>query len=267
MKKVTVLVLALLVVCMSVGFCSCGNSKEEESVVNYKDQAFLSDLATGLQHAWDIEVTENQVKKENELIDLYEQEYDAELTNLDHYKDASFKSKRLEELADKYIDALHTGKDALKYYKEDHDRFEEAQDSMYSIRNGVLLELIRDYGFEVDSKHQEYLDEMLSNSASSKLNGDKDENIEEFVSKFDFKRVDDDYDSDYHDYEAVVKNTTGIDFKEFNVDINLLDKKGTILETENDEKNNYDNGKKVKFEFSTDVKFDKVEVICTSWSE
>ena len=51
------------------------------------------------------------------------------------------------------------------------------------------------------------------------------------------------------------------------MDINLLDKKGTILETENDEKNNYDNGKKVKFEFSTDVKFDKVEVICTSWSE
>ena len=63
------------------------------------------------------------------------------------------------------------------------------------------------------------------------------------------------------DYEAVIENITDKTFETFNVDINLLDADGIILETAYAWVENFAPGKKAKLEFSTDTAFESYEIV------
>ena len=63
------------------------------------------------------------------------------------------------------------------------------------------------------------------------------------------------------DYEAVIENITDKTFETFNVDINLLDADGIILETAYAWVENFAPGKKAKLEFSTDTAFVSYEIV------
>ena len=84
------------------------------------------------------------------------------------------------------------------------------------------------------------------------------------VSDVQFKVIED-MGGGYKTYQAVVENTTSVDFKSFQVSINLLNADGVIVETTYDQVSAFKQGAKVQFEFSTDKDFTSTEVITDWW--
>lgn len=66
-------------------------------------------------------------------------------------------------------------------------------------------------------------------------------------------------------YQTIIENTTGLDFNTFNININLLDENGVIVESVWEQVNNFNNGAKVQVEFSTDKEFASTEVTGDWW--
>ena len=64
-----------------------------------------------------------------------------------------------------------------------------------------------------------------------------------------FELAEDDY--GYRTYTATVQNNTGLNFSTFDININLLDNDGTIVETNYDSISQFNNGATAKFKFST----------------
>ena len=73
-----------------------------------------------------------------------------------------------------------------------------------------------------------------------------------------FEKVKEEY--DWKEYEAVVDNTTGVDFESFFLDVKLLDSDGVIVESIPVSPNgSWGKGQKVKLTFMTDKSFEKIE--------
>ena len=70
----------------------------------------------------------------------------------------------------------------------------------------------------------------------------------------------------YKTYSAVVENTTDINFEFINLEINLLDADGVIVESTNSNINNFNSGSKARFEFDTMEDFDSYDIVA-SWAE
>ena len=78
-----------------------------------------------------------------------------------------------------------------------------------------------------------------------------------------FKKTKDEY--GFQTYEAVIENTTPYNIKNLFLDISLLDKNGVIVSTEYASVENVSTGKKARVKFDTTDKFDKYEVVLSSY--
>ena len=97
------------------------------------------------------------------------------------------------------------------------------------------------------------------------LTSTKEDKVNELANKIKFKMTKNDY--GYKPYSAVAKNTSGLNFSYFNLNINLLDKDGVIIESTSASVNNFSEGAKARFEFSTDKSFKKIDIKTIEWSE
>lgn len=228
-------------------------------------------MAKGLQARWDL--TDANEKKEGyddiavnskEYQDMMKNYINAELKVIQNYPDEKFEDSNLKEIAVKYVNLLTKHMDICKYMTVDYDKYAEEFDPIYNERSKIISQMVEEYGMTVDESHQDTLDEFLTNSQLVEEQEDMENQIEKMLANIQFQAITDDG-SGYKTYQAVVENTTGVDFNSFNVTINLLSADGVIVESLYDSVNAFTNGAKAQLEFCTDKEFASTQVISEYW--
>lgn len=77
------------------------------------------------------------------------------------------------------------------------------------------------------------------------------------VKSINFENVKTEY--DWSDYEAVVENSTSVNFEGLEINVKLLDKDGVTVSDELVWVDNWNKGEKKKLEFSTDKSFSEMK--------
>ena len=178
---------------------------------------------------------------------------------VEKYTDEKFNDSKLQEYAVKYVNLLKQHKDACKYIPVDYyGKYSEELDSIYNERSKIIEDLVENYNLTVDKKHQDTLDEFKTNSQLVKDQDAMEESVKNMLANIQFTEVSNE--DGWKTYQGVVENTTGKDISTLNVDINLKNADGVIVETTYDDVSNFTKGAKAQFEFYTDKDFATTEV-------
>lgn len=146
----------------------------------------------------------------------------------------------------------------------DYDRYETEYSTIYDERSKVIKTMVDDYGMTVDEKYQDTLNDFITNSQLVTEQENTVAAVENMLKGIQFQVVEDMGDG-LKTYQTIVENITGLDFNTFNININLLDENGVIVESVWEQVNNFNNGAKVQVEFSTDKEFASTEVTGDWW--
>ncbi len=265
--------LACVVLCGSLllsGCSSIGNADSESSqTTQYADQNFIKSLSTGLESRWQLSDKFDAEHAKNNTADVIDvDEYttliNTELNAINQYKNAEFQDSKLQEKALSYINALNDSLQALNYINSDPEKYITLWESAYNNRSTLIKNFVENYGLTVDDKYQSTLNEFISNAQAVSEKEKQKKMIDKLVNSMKFELAEDDY--GYRTYTATVQNNTGLNFSTFDININLLDNDGTIVETNYDSISQFNNGATAKFKFSTDVNFSSTQV-STSYYE
>ena len=220
------------------------------------DEQFMSSLSTALEARWALSTnTENQkfINGSTEHREYYTKLVDAELSELSQYKDKEFENAALQALVLEYIGLLDTQKDSLQYVVMDFNKYNEMWFPAFNKRSQLIKQFVNNYGLKVSDKYTVTLNDMINNS--EKVTADEKETaaVQSMLRSIQFVVIDDSY--SWKKYQATVENTSGRDFTNFSLTINLMDSSGAILGTTYASVANWSNGQKANFEFSTDKQF------------
>lgn len=275
-KKLIILLTAVMCVgLLSAGCSSNNNSKNEEKKeeIQYADDQFIKDMSKGLQARWKLN-EQDENKEGYDQIDVQSSEYkdmmlsyvQAELDCIEKYKDEKFKDSQLQEKAISYINLLTKHKEVCDYIPVDYyGKYLDEFQSIYNERSKIIEDMANNYGLTVEEKYQSNLDEFKTNSQLVQEQDALQNSITNMLNNIQFQEVNDDG-YGWKTYQAVVENTSGKDFSEFSVNINLLNADGVIVETQYDQVSNFANGAKAQFEFMTDKDFTSTQVTA-NWYE
>ncbi|MBE7043534.1 MAG: hypothetical protein E7399_08640 [Ruminococcaceae bacterium] len=232
--------------------CCCfmlfGCNAEEKTY----DQKFLKDFKQGLMNRWNLSDEIIFDSKANG-----EQFVNAELDQIEKYLTKKFEDTELQEKAIGYINLLKKQKDSLKYYDVDYIKHNELWNEALSDRSKYIMDFINEYDLKFPDKYKEFVDEFTVRAETVQENENLKNQIEEIKKTIQFEKAEQSYDYSY--YEAIVENTTDKTFEYFALEINLIDSNDVIIESTYTSVDNWAPGQKTKFEFSTDVQFEKYE--------
>lgn len=249
MKKI-ILVVSAIILSLSMVACSStdsnGKAKDKAFIKDAKKSyearsAYLADVDSGRITASENEFRKEAVKKESEI--------------MDKYKDAEFDNPELGKLAKDYVEGLNKQDESLKYYSSDVSKYDKLWQEGYDMRSTVLTTLVDKFGLKMSDKSFE---ELKNNAQVVKENNEVKTKVDKMLKSIKFEKVKEEY--DWKEYEAVVENTTGVDFESFFLDVKLLDSDGVIVESIPVSPNgSWGKGQKVKLTFMTDKSFEKIE--------
>lgn len=242
--------LKILLMMMAISLMAVGCAKKD----SYCDKDFLKAMAQGLDARWNIQEVEFETGSE-EHYNQYTKYVDAELSKVKKYKDEKFKDSKLQELAIQYINQLKEQKKALEYLTTDYDKYDKLWGKAYDERSKLIVEINKKYKLDVSDKNKKTLQEMKVNSEKVISEEELQKTLEEMFGKAKLKKVSDDY--GWCEYKMILNNATKTKFKDFSVNVKLLDKDDVVVETLYDSTQNWEPNSKVQFTFSTDKKFSK----------
>lgn len=235
------------------------------------DETFIDDMAFGLQSRW--KLNENDESKERfENISFNSEEYktmiinyiDAELNTIDKYENEKFEDSNLKELAIRYINLLKQHKDICQYITVDYTKYEEEYTSIYNERSKIISQMVNDYNMSVSEEYQSTLDEFIVNSNLVNEKETQQQAIETMLNSVTFElTADDGY--GWKTYQGIIENTSGIDFNNISLNINLLDSECIIIETTYDQISAFSNGVKARLEINTDKEFASTQITADWW--
>lgn len=233
---------------------------------HYADDAFLKSMSKGLEDRWSVVgVLDKDDAKQTEA--EYNKELrkgiEAELKQISKYKTEEFKSSKLQELAVSYINALNQQKDNINghqnYDSSAYQKFGEAYDK----RSLILVQLVKKYGLTVSDKYKETLKDLEANGKDVTNLNEQQKQVNQIGKELTFNQVSDEY--GYKTYECVLTNTSDIDFEYYQVEVTMLDTDGVNIDTTYANVQNWKQGAKARFDFSTNENFDKLDYTIT-WS-
>ncbi|MDR1606250.1 MAG: hypothetical protein LBS41_03965 [Streptococcaceae bacterium] len=254
-KKVIPVVMAVFSIIIFVG---C-NSKTTQKT-KYYDEQYIKTLAISLDDRW--EYSESKSAKDADLLDSLTKALTIEYDGLKkgNFSEKKFKNSKLKELALSYNNELKNGIEILK--KATKSSLYESDGKWaihYNNRTKLLSEINEVKGIPV--KNKTIFKELINNGSEVKENKELEDKIETNLSKIVFSEKPKEYESSYKDYEAVVINETGTNFKSFSAKIYLEDESGTRVDTEYIYLNDWATNQKVTVDFSTDKVFSTLKIV------
>ena len=270
MKKIASMWLALLLVLFPfVAGCSTQNNSSEDEI-HYVDQDFMTSLAKGLEARWKLndqyetQVSNGTIKSgSSEEKDAYGSWVDAELNEVEQYRNEPFEDSQLQQLALQYISALNDQKSSLDDWGT--DKFREEWSAAYDKRTTLLAEFVGQYNLTVSEKYQDQLDTLKATGKQVQATEAEKEAISGLVNNFSFEQTAEEY--GYKTYTAIVENTSEYNLKSFYADVSLLNSDGVLVGTEYASADNWQAGQKAQFEFSTDEDFATTTITINSWED
>lgn len=214
----------ILVIVMLASLCACG-------VVGKDDNGFTINLKRGLEKRFAKaekmpgSYTSNSAEK-NDRLELINIEKDA-IGNLQEYV---FMDSGLEQLAEQYVAALDSQIEGLKYLGNNDDEFHKLyyQDGYYT-RASVISKLVSDYGFQLNSKYSNYMNDLLDDGDLYTRERDAMQALEDMISKGVVLKAENMY-----DVSAPLVNTSNMDLSGISVNLLLVDSTGAVLESSMD---------------------------------
>lgn len=236
-----------------IAACSSGDNNEEKLVTN---DEFMNRFASGLEKRWDFtEEEEESEPTKNILLDAI----NLELDKIEEYKDLKFEDDKLKEYAISYINELKNGIETLDSFGADsfYDKWEEH----YAKRTSLILEIDEMYGIEVSEDYTDILGELKATGKEVSDELEKEEEIDKFIDTLEFEIDQEQSDEYLKVYSVIAENTTEYNFKDFSLDLKLIDGDGVTVGTEYVFTSNWNKGDKAKLEFMTSEEFDKVDIL------
>lgn len=250
MKKLTSIFSAFIVLLLVLS--ACGNEETKESKKDSVDQAFLKDMEKATAARWklaDKEVTEETDEKEH-----YTKLVSSETDILAKYKDKQFNDVKLQALAEKYLDGLDKQKEAVKYINVDLDKYDTLWSEGYDLRSTVLLQLQEEYNVKLD---EDGFADLKTNAQIVNTEKEYKTKIDEMIKNIKFAPT---KEHDWYEYSAVVENTSGVAMDYLELEIDLMDKDGVVVDTAQIYHSNvWKPNQKIKLEFQTDKEVSKME--------
>ncbi|MBR3126035.1 MAG: FxLYD domain-containing protein [Mogibacterium sp.] len=248
MKKRLFSVVLCIIVASFLAACGAGSSKTT-------DELFISAEAKGLQARWDL--SDQHEKEGTTGGESFIACVDAELNPIAAYKDSEFEDEALGNLATEYIGILEKSKElASDYYDKNYETFSNEYTTLNQRRSQIIKAFSEDYQLPIDEDHTDTLKTFIADANLTSA-------VQDIISSTTFELAEDDY--GWKKYQAVVENTTDKTFDSFCYNINLVDKDGVVVETQNAYTENWKPGDKHRFEFSTEAEFDKIEIDKAEW--
>lgn len=204
------------------------------------DSRFVRAVNAGLSESWTLENNEIQLKEnkapyDTSFIDL---EYDS----VKEFKDKDFRDESLGKLAGEYIAALEGCRTAIKENDpgKDYDKFWGAFSQSYGQRVEAIYDLYSgDYGIEIeDPEEKEEIDELKLSAWSLKKTADikftrvkAEENKTENEGEGETETETEAGSGLDTALQATVTNDSGFDLEYINIEVELYDEKGELIET------------------------------------
>lgn len=216
MKKINLLAGALMIFLLMT-MSGCGG------VSKTTDEKFMDDLKSGLEDRWDL----GDDASSSSLVE-------AEINKISQYEDAEFEDEKLGKLAKKYIEALETQEEALEYEETNVAKYNELWYEGYYARLGYIIQFEKDFGLDMGDEYAEDMKDIKT--AYKKYTSGPEVTVEDIQIKGN---------GEYKYARIKIKNQTGskIDYVEIN--FNILDKDGTVLENDDIYYENLEKGQTV----------------------
>lgn len=160
-KKIVISTMLAVALSCNLPFTVSAEKKDKE----VSQQEFLDDLKTGLEERWKIsdESGDTDSMSSDEFIEFDTNVVNAEYDVLKKYKGCTFDNSKFTILANAYITALETQKEAIEYYKDSNSIYNQFWSAGYDVRSIVIPDFIDYYGLQLDN--QSNVDEFRDNKA------------------------------------------------------------------------------------------------------
>lgn len=217
------------------------------------DIRFAENLVKGLEDRWALENANGESGTVS--AEVWEQYLNAEYDRLAELREEPFDNEALGEWAVSYIDCLADAKELLPEYGTTvwEDQY---TNGIYHQSTVALYKINAISPIVVAEEYQETLQAMLDNGQAIDM-------VNELFDQAKFQVIATSGGVDT--YEAIVENTTTLNFTFFSFEVELLDENGEIITTETVSVNNWEAGEKEKFRFSTKELFAEMEVKYANW--
>jgi len=244
----------LMILCTMLGFVfvACGYNRDNErnttDISEAKESDFILDMIKGLEARWEVPDNSEGIDID---VDKSEQRVQVELDNIEKYKLAKFSDKDFQTLAMDYLDAVLIQKEAILHAKSgDYTKYDELWGKGYKKRSLIIYQLFENYNLKVSDKYNDSIQELISVGEIQLKTEENKKEIEEWLKTIKFSKGDKDY-----TYQAITQNPTNITFSYINLNINLIDKDGIVINSTYSSINNIDPNSKIRFEFYNDKDF------------
>lgn len=205
---------------------------------------FLANLATGLMQRWDLTDAGNDT-------DTYKRGVEAELNNLEKYKNTTFSDTVFNEKAHAYLEALNLQLSSLDYVNVNYSKYSSDWEKGYEQRTILISYFINNYNVPIDEKYAKIKSEFLSSATAISAQTELDNLIYAMSHESVFEKFKDEY--SWKHYRIQIENKTDKTFSSFQLVVDLLDADGNIIEqTYTNSISSFAPRKKAMFEFSTD---------------
>ncbi len=222
MKNRHSIIAIVLLVAIVLTLSACGS-------VPLNDEGFIKNMQKGLEARWKIsnaspDTYSSNTEKKTDFTNCV----NAELNAIGDISAYTFENPELKELAEMYYQALQSQLEGIKYIGADDSKFTEIFSNQgYYNRARVICRLADDFGLTVSSKYASNLDDFVS---AGRVRLELDEQLKEMEGIINEDVVLEALGGT--DYECVINNNTDYDLSEAQIEFNLYNDKGVLVETE-----------------------------------
>ena len=242
--------LVLLIACMAAMlFILPGCAAQEEKST---DEHFMDALSSGLEARWEILDPLGVTYEQEDLEKAIQAEKDA----VADFYDKDFENDELGVCAQRYIDSLNNSNAADMYSANGYSRWLQN----YNARTAALYDINAIYEINVSEDEKSSLDQLLNDGEAASY-------AVSIMDQVSFEAQEPEFEGQtYLEYTAVVENASELNFSYFNLNINLLDSDGVVLETTAAFTSDWASGSNHTFSFMTDTDFADYEISSCDWS-
>ena len=253
-----------LLACVALAFGLTACAEPEPEGPDYADDEAMEILAEGYEKI--LEVAESQPYAEDDamLKKNFVEAYEAEVAIIDQLKDRQFEDSKLQEKVIAYINSIHEYLNILDTYPISSIEFYEAWEANYDKSASMIKDFVENYGFTIDEKYQDKLDEVLVHGKAATEKAQIKEDLDGLIAGASWELVDQGYGS--YVYSAVIENTTDYTFENVGLIFSLYDAEGVKTEDSYASTQNWAPGQKVRFEAYVFTEVSDMEVAVDYYS-
>ncbi|MGL4876130.1 MAG: hypothetical protein ACRC30_15935 [Clostridium sp.] len=245
MKKVLKGIIVATCAMMLVG---CGAKNSDAS----GDEIFISEASKAVNKRWN---SQNAAEKTGYRDGELEKILNTEISSFEKAKE-KIETQELKNLADDYIEGVKKqieGGKSTEY--EVADKYIEESEAL---RKPALVGMVDNYGLVIDKGNEQTYKDFKAQAGVILEENEAKKFAEDLIGKIKFKKS---KEYDWTKYEAVLENTSDINFETLSYNVQVKDKDGVVVDNGYLHLENFNKGSKQKVDFSTDK--DGTEILVT----